>query len=1118
MRSSAVPELTIVEERTVDPAAKATAAAFDPTQRVLAIGHSTGTISLFAAKYPTNSHLPTTNSPITHLWFVPGHAALAALDKHGMLRIFDLDTLRECFSYAVPLAPTCMRGFAGTTWLLVGTENGRVYFVDAVNGRKSDFSLGCLTKPTAPVVAVESHPVEVEKILVAYANGVCVVCDMGKAEVSEREMVVSKHWFEHPEALRPVAQESEPGNFTASGPWLQSAGWSPTGDRFVATFSNGVIAIFNPSAGPAPVVARTIQCADIQQPEQAKAAAQMDRSLLSLGHVRWCTHADHDQSFLVVSSGSSLGHQSKIHILGTQSRESNVKHSRDISVGDSFDTESPLVAISTVPSASPWRNGNDGVGGLVVLIGRKTHVRMLQIRSDLRLEWHDGLPGELKWCMSPAVQQVCADGELSTALCKALEQQCNMLQSLPSSSSACAEVSARISQLYFCISNSDMMSLWCTAGERLYCYDETGLDLAYLSRLVGAEGQVTSASLCGLNGLLALGTDTGETIICVLTSDPWASLAQTHTQFDQLRTTGLEYYAQRANKDHVPEPPNVRALNSHEHMQEKRVPSVPRIRSVSLHEGGFIRRKSKRLSSSFGTLFRRGSSASGHLKAALKDPDEVEAGAQNIRAAVSGDVEAGMARSAQIDSRVWSEQLDRVCAEMSPMVHGLRFDVDEQGRLKGRHAPEPAQSLPESAQSLTESAEAKTDQMPRLCVQPFMLARFACTSVASVVAGQSGLVAILYHNGAIAVVDVTGQSVVLADNINLTPDANVTVDDIFGGGTAEPAYVTAATFATAGDTKQQLLVGTSQGHVFQYTMHDRLQPPKVVARATTGPIAYLAVESTQDGATEHMLVVGTPKSVFVHQGVDAKPAAAYHIADSAHITSMRVVRLADMRCVVAVDSRLRVIVLMLPDLSEAARLDLPDEVHGLGRLPNVCIGDGGQIQILGSTGQMAQMRIAPRGSDVRVQRSYFDPELPLPSQPKRTGITSWLLGLATDPSADIDALLGTHCRDLLSGGGTKPGARLHEPAEPNMDPRMLSNRSRQDSKYEQDTKVSDLSNALSGGEFAETRDMLDKRGQKLDDVTDAVQQLSLQSEGFLKKVRAYNAEQEKKSKRRFNLF
>ncbi|KAJ2499249.1 Lethal(2) giant larvae sro7 [Coemansia sp. RSA 1972] len=1096
MRSSAVPELTIVEERLIDPTATATATAYDPTHRVLAIGHDTGAISLFAQKYPAPSHIQAPCA-ITHLLFVPGHPALAALDTNGMLRIFDLCTLCECFSYSVPLVPSYMRGIPGTTWLLVGTESGRVYFVDGVNGRKSDFSLGCLTKPTVLVVAVESHPIEAEKVLVAYANGVCVVCDMGKAEISEREMVVSKHWFEHLEAL---GSATESGSLAANGPWLQSAGWSPTGDRFVATYSNGVLAVFNPSAGSAPIVARTIQCADIRELDQTNAAAQMDRSLLSLGHVRWCTHAEQDRSFLVVTSGSSPGHQSKIHILGTQSRDSNVKHSHDISVADSFDTDG-VVAISTVPKESPWRNGNDRVDRLVVLSERHTRVRMLKIRPDLRLEWHNGLPSELKWCTAQAVRQVCADGELSTALSRALEQ-CNTPQL--SSSIARAETSTRVPQLCCCISKSGMMSLWCTLGERLYCYDETGLDVAYLSRLIGAEGQVTSASLCGLNGLLALGTHTGETIICVLTSDPWSSLAQTYTKFDQLRTTGLELFAQHI-KDHEAQLPHEHVNGKAESVHEKRVPSVPRIRSVSLHEGGFIRRKSKRLSSTVGTLFRRGSSASGHLKAAPKDLDKVDAQAQNIQAD-SGDVEAGLARPLRIDARVWSEQQDRVCKEIKSMVYGLCFDVNEQQRLKGRRATE--------LQSLKESAEAKTDQMPRLCVQPFMLARFACTSVASVVAGQNGLVAILYHNGAIAVVDVTAQSVVLVDNINLEPDASVTVDDIFGERAAEPTYATTATFATAGGA-MQLVVGTSEGHVFQYILHDHLQP-KVVARAASGPITYLAIESTQGSTSEHM-VVGTPKSVCVYHGMDAKPAATFHIADTARITSMRVVRLENTRCVLAVDNQLCVTVLKLPDLSEAARLDLPNKVHRQGRLPDVCIGDNGQIQILGSTGQLAHVRIAPHGPDFKTQRSYFDPALSPPPQPKRTGITSWLLGLATDPSSDINALLGTHHRDLLSGGGTKPGAHLCEPVDPN-DPRMLSNRSRKDSKYEQDMKVSEVNNALSGGEFMETRDMLDKRGKQLDGVTDTVQQLSLQSEGFLNKVRAYNAEQERKSKKRFNLF
>ncbi|KAJ2354685.1 hypothetical protein GGF43_003122, partial [Coemansia sp. RSA 2618] len=743
----------------------------------MAVGYSTGTVSLFAAKYPTNSQLRSGHSsPITHLKFIPGHAALASLDEQGTLRIFDLDTLGFCFEYKVPIAPTCMGIFAGTSWLLVGTEGGRVYFVDAVNGRKSDFSIGCLTKPVSPVVAVESHPIEAEKILIAYSEGTCVVCDIGKASVSEKAMVLSKHRFEHPEALRQPVQGSDSAHVAElADPWLLCAGWSPTGDRFAATYSNGVVAVFGPDAGPAPVVARTIQCPDIQQSENAiAAAAAMDRKLRSLKHVRWCTYVEQNQSFLVVTSGSTPGFQSHIHILGTKTRESNIKSSRDITTADSYETVSPLVAFGTIPSQSPWRNGNDRLCGLVVLSGRQTYAQVLQIQPDLRILRLDGLPGELDWCIAPAISQFCAEGELSTAMGNALRQllQCNIPPAANSTSvdiSEAAKHPTNISQLYCCVDDSNILSLWCTASNRLYRCKGIGLDLVYLLRLVGAEGQITSASLCALNGMLAIGTSTGETFICMLSGDLWAPLAQTYTPFEDLREAALKLYSQQPKEllaSITPQP--TRPQSAHTDVTlSKQAASVHRIRSASLHEGNIFRRKSKRLSSSFGTLFRRGSSASGHLKSESKQSmgsdDALEASARNLLAAVSSaaSIESDLTRPPHIDSGAWGEQLDRFNAEMSPRVHGIRFGPDEQHRLAGSHrldSKSPEQSEPQS----------------QLYLLPFMLARFACCRVANVVAGQNGMIAVLYNNGAVVVIDAIGQCVVLVDNINLAPASGST--------------------------------------------------------------------------------------------------------------------------------------------------------------------------------------------------------------------------------------------------------------------------------------------------------------------------------------------------------
>ncbi|KAJ2880281.1 Lethal(2) giant larvae sro7, partial [Coemansia aciculifera] len=266
---SAAPALDV--GRLIDPAAGATAVGSDPTQGVLAVGYDSGRIDLYSPKHPTCAHLHIgMPGAITHLKLVPGQPSLAAIDSHGVLRVFDTDTLQLCFSYNVPSPPTCMSLLPGTRWLLIGTEMGRVYFVNSGEGLKSDFSIGSQVQPPSRVVSVESHPVETEKLLIAYTEGTCVVCDLGKGSLSEKHMVVSKHRYEHPEALK-QSMRSDPAGDDQFGtstqyvnlvePRLTGASWSPSGDQMATTYTNGVFCIFG--AGPEPVVARTVVSEDI---------------------------------------------------------------------------------------------------------------------------------------------------------------------------------------------------------------------------------------------------------------------------------------------------------------------------------------------------------------------------------------------------------------------------------------------------------------------------------------------------------------------------------------------------------------------------------------------------------------------------------------------------------------------------------------------------------------------------------------------------------------------------------------------------------------------------------------------------------------------------------------
>ncbi|KAJ1750041.1 Lethal(2) giant larvae sro7 [Coemansia sp. RSA 1821] len=1075
--------LRIIEDLQVDPVANATATAFDPIQQALAVGYSNGTIRLFT-QHTASTRLHTNGtSAITHIRFITGYAALVCIDHVGLLRVFDLETLEFCFDYQVPIAPTCISSFAGTSWVLVGTEGGRVYFVDCVNGYKSDYSIGCLAKPVAPVAAVATHPLETEKILIAYVNGAVVVCDLGKASMSERAMTVGKYSYESPLELA-----------SSSGVWILDAGWSPAGDKIAVSYSNGVIAVFASNGGTLnPMIARTIQCPDIQTPENIQqAATNMAPKLSCLGTIRWCTHGETDRSFLVVTSGSTTKLQNYIHILSTNGKNADVKCSQDIVLESSFELPASLLSISTVTSSSPWRNGNDGVVELAALVGQRTLVRKLRILPDLRI-CSSSLPGELEWCIVPVAQQFAVEGTLSTVLNKALLCSATADSAVPASSNKA------VLQLYCCVDDANTLSLWCTVDQRLCRCDGISLNLDTLFRMVGAEGQITSIHFCALSGLLAMGTDSGETFLCLLTTDPWESLAQQYTSTNQLRKLALQYYNMRPQQPQRPSTQGNRPHSTQVDSPSQQHLGLQRHRSASLHDGGFIKRKSKRLSSSFGMLFRRGSSASGHIRENSKRQDDAG--------------NAALPRDTDIDSMAWKQQLDKLTLEMTPMVYGLQFDPQQQQLLSGHTQLEDADTS-----CLSMDMSKQKDGSLQLFVLPFMLARFVCCSVVKVVAGEHGLVAIAYSNGTLVVVDAINQKVVLADNINMPPKADsASVSDIFGTIDGIPVAITAMAFAFVGGSQQMsLLVGTSCGHVYQYS--DFTKPPRLVGTAPASPIIYLTLETADELDKNQLLVVGTIESVTLYHLYSPEPVATFQPSSDVQLLSMRAVHLkSGWHGIAAIVGNNQLVMLCLPGLTVDSSLKLPSNVERLLHASDACINDSGQIQILGSGGRLMKLHVtgaATEPADSSMQHRCYDDSLKPPPQPVRKGITSWLLGKATDPAADIDAFLGSHHRDLLARGGTKPGTRLHtnvlQPETEELP--SLSKRSRQDSK------LGEIDKSLDMGEIAETKELLERRGQQLEDVSQAMDQLSLQSEGFLKKIRAYNAEQEKKSKRRFGLF
>ncbi|KAJ2760534.1 hypothetical protein IWQ56_005465, partial [Coemansia nantahalensis] len=133
----------------------------------------------------------------------------------------------------------------------------------------------------------------------------------------------------------------------------------------------------------------------------------------------------------------------------------------------------------------------------------------------------------------------------------------------------------------------------------------------------------------------------------------------------------------------------------------------------------------------------------------------------------------------------------------------------------------------------------------------------------------------------------------------------------------------------------------------------------------------------------------------------------------------------------------------------------------------------------------------------------------------RVGLASWLLGKATDPSRDIDQLLASHHRNLLGPGTRQPGARLRtDPAQKDAEGAAAP----AGGLKRQDSMVEDVGAKLAATPLGEARELLERRGQQLDEIGEVTHHVSQQAKSFLDDMREYNAKQKRQSKRRLGLF
>lgn len=213
-----------------------TALAFDPVQRILAIGTKNGSLRLFGRPGVDCTIQHVLEYAVIQILFLVNEGALISVCADDTLHLWNLRQKKpevvHTLKFQKERITHCHLPFR-SKWLYIGTERGNLHVVNiesftlsgyVVNWNKA-IELSRKTHPGA-VVHVSDNPVDANKLLIGFETGALVLWDLRNRSADAR--------FQHSEALHSVA-------------------WHHEGKQFMCSHSDGSLTTWNIRAPSKPI-------------------------------------------------------------------------------------------------------------------------------------------------------------------------------------------------------------------------------------------------------------------------------------------------------------------------------------------------------------------------------------------------------------------------------------------------------------------------------------------------------------------------------------------------------------------------------------------------------------------------------------------------------------------------------------------------------------------------------------------------------------------------------------------------------------------------------------------------------------------------------------------------
>lgn len=275
--------------------------AYDPVQSLLAVGTNettfgSGQIYIFGqSRVQVTLTLPRRAS-IRILQFCSDR--LVSVDSKNEVIVWSLPEAKKIASYAPPGVVTALVTDPSLDWALIGLQSGQIICYDLDREKLAPLKLPNFWQERAPrarilpIVAMQLHPKDIGKLLIAYQEGVVVY--------SFKQNAPTKFFqYEVPPGA-PGGNSDPVGANELRRPRVTHALWSPSGS-FICTAHDDESLVFWDHYDGRVLMARTLKDTHVNQPKPSKA---MDLKT-PFTKIIWACKENSDDSGLIIAGGIS---------------------------------------------------------------------------------------------------------------------------------------------------------------------------------------------------------------------------------------------------------------------------------------------------------------------------------------------------------------------------------------------------------------------------------------------------------------------------------------------------------------------------------------------------------------------------------------------------------------------------------------------------------------------------------------------------------------------------------------------------------------------------------------------------------------------------------------------